>query len=122
MDIWTILYSATDADYRAANLENDLQAYYAVFSTYMDTVVDYAEFRQEVEESRVYGMALFGNFCFMTLSPTKLPSPTKELSKYTAACKEILLAEETPEDHPDVRLIRKRVSGNLKELVDLGWI
>ena len=58
----------------------------------------------------------------MTLSPTKLPSPTKELSKYTAACKEILLAEETPEDHPDIRLIRKRVSGNLKELVDLGWI
>ena len=63
-----------------------------------------------------------GNFCFMTLSPTKLPSPTKELSKYTAACKEILLAEETPEDHPDIRLIRKRVAGNLKELVDLGWI
>ena len=58
----------------------------------------------------------------MTLSPTKLPSPTKELSKYTAACKEILLAEETREDHPDIRLIRKRVAGNLKEMVDLGWI
>ena len=62
MDIWTILYSATDAEYRAENLENDLQAYYAVFSTYMDTAVDFAEFRQEVEESRVYGMALFGKF------------------------------------------------------------
>ena len=63
-----------------------------------------------------------GNFCFMTLSPTKLPSPTKETSKYTAACKEILLAEETPEDHPDIRKIRKRVAGNLKEMEDLGWI
>jgi len=122
MDIWTIIYSATDAEYRATHLENDLQAYYAVFSTYMDTAVDYAEFRQEAEERRVYGMVLFGNFCFMTLSPTKLPSPTKETSKYTAACKEILLAEETPEDHPDIRKIRKRVAGNLKEMEDLGWI
>ena len=62
MDIWTIIYSATDAEYRATHLENDLQAYYAVFSTYMDTAVDYAEFRQEVEERRVYGMVLFGEF------------------------------------------------------------
>ena len=58
----------------------------------------------------------------MTLSPTKLPSPTKELSKYTAACKEMLLAKETPEDHPDIREIRRRVAGNLKEMVDLGLI
>ena len=63
-----------------------------------------------------------GNFCFMTLSPTKLPSPTKELSKYSAACREILLAKETPEDHPDIRLIRKRVAGNLEEMANLGWI
>ena len=63
-----------------------------------------------------------GTFCFMTLSPTKLPSPTKELSKYSAACKEMLLAEDTPEDHPDVREIRRRIAGNLKEIVDLGWI
>jgi len=122
MDIWTMLYSATDAEYRAAHLEDDLQAYYSVFSTYMDTAVDFAEFRQEVEEGRVYGMVMFGNFCFMTLSPTKLPSPTKELSKYSAACREILLAKETPEDHPDIRLIRKRVAGNLEEMANLGWI
>ena len=62
MDIWTIIYSATDAEYRATHLENDLQAYYAVFSTYLDTTVDYAEFRQEVEEGRVYGMVMFGEF------------------------------------------------------------
>jgi len=122
MDIWTIIYSATDAEYRATHLENDLQAYYAVFSTYMDTPAEYAEFRKEVEEGRVYGMVMFGTFCFMTLSPTKLPSPTKELSKYSAACKEMLLAEDKPEDHPDVREIRRRIAGNLKEIVDLGWI
>ena len=62
MDIWTIIYSATDAKYRATHLENDLQAYYEVFSTYMDTAVDYAEFRQEVEERRIYGMVMFGEF------------------------------------------------------------
>ena len=58
----------------------------------------------------------------MTLSPTKLPSPTKELSKYTAACREILLAEETPDDHPDIREIRRRVTANLGEMIDLGLI
>ena len=63
-----------------------------------------------------------GNFCFMTLSPTKLPSPTKELSKYTAACREILLAEDTTEDHPDIREIRRRVAANLTEMVDIGLI
>ena len=62
IDIWTIIYSATDAEYRAAHLEEDLQAYYSVFSTYMDTAVDFAEFRQEVEEGRVYGMVMFGEF------------------------------------------------------------
>ena len=70
MDIWTIIYSATDAEYRATHLENDLQAYYAVFSTYMDTPVDYAEFRQEVEEGRVYGMVMFGEFGLFTLFPS----------------------------------------------------
>ena len=63
-----------------------------------------------------------GNFCFMTLSPTKLPSPTKETSKYSAACNEMLLAEDTAEDHPDLREIRRRVASNLKEMVDLGLI
>ena len=143
MDIWTIVYSATDPEYRAAHLDTDLRAYYEVFSTYMDTPADYAEFRKEVDERRVYGMVMFGksccsnilaisltlfcsfyigNFCFMTLSPTKLPSPTKELSKYTAACREMLLAEETPEDHPDIREIRRRVAANLTEMLHLGLI
>ena len=58
----------------------------------------------------------------MTLSPTKLPSPTKETSKYTAACREILLAEDKPEDHPDIREIRRRVAANLTEMVDIGLI
>ena len=36
-DIWTIVYSATDAEYRAGHLEEDLRAYYAILSGYMDT-------------------------------------------------------------------------------------
>ena len=39
MDIWFIVYSATDAEYRANHLEDDLQAYYDVLSGYMDTRV-----------------------------------------------------------------------------------
>ena len=67
-------------------------------------------------------MFLPGNFCFLTLSPTPLPSPAKELSKYSAAVKEILLAKETEEDHPDIKEIRRRVSSNLTEMVELGLI
>jgi len=122
MDIWTIVYAATDPEYRAAHLEDDLHAYYAVLSTYMDITPDFAEFKQEVEDRRVYGMVMFGQFCFLTMSPTPLPSPAKELSKYSAACKEILLAEDTEEDHPDIRAIRRRVATNMKEMVDLGII
>ena len=76
MDIWTIVYSATDAEYRAEHLENDLKAYYEVFSTYMDTTVDYAEFRKEVEERRIYGLVMFGEFkqCFPAARSIIYPS------------------------------------------------
>ena len=69
MDIWTIVYSATDAEYRSEHLENDLKAYYEVFSTYMDTTVDYAEFRKEVEERRIYGLVMFGEFFINAMFP-----------------------------------------------------
>ena len=38
-DIWSIVYSATDGKYRSDHLEEDLQAYYAIFSSYMDIKV-----------------------------------------------------------------------------------
>ena len=60
MDIWGIVYSCTDAEYRATSLEDDLAAYYAVLSGYMKTKADYSEFRQELMERRVYGMVMFG--------------------------------------------------------------
>ena len=134
LDIWTMVYSATDPEYRAAHLEADLRAYFTVLTTYMEEAnPDFTEFMQEVEERRVYGMVLFskllthinslltrsttrlyfknsnfpfyvlGGFCFVTLSPTPLPSPAKEPSKFSAACNEILLAEESEGDHPDIR-------------------
>eukprot|EP00090_Calanus_glacialis_P005401 TRINITY_DN14198_c0_g1_i1.p2 TRINITY_DN14198_c0_g1~~TRINITY_DN14198_c0_g1_i1.p2 ORF type:complete len:174 (-),score=45.46 TRINITY_DN14198_c0_g1_i1:1242-1763(-) len=122
LDIWSIVYSATDAEYRASHLEDDLRAYYTVLAGYMDTTVDYTEFRQELEERRVMGMVMYGIFCVITLSPTQMPSPAKEPSKFAAACQEILKAEDTPEDHPDLREIRRRVMSNMKEMVELGLI
>ena len=125
-DIWTIVYAATDPEYRAAHLEADLRAYHAVLATYMeDAAPDFSEFMRELEERRVYGLVLFskfcshifvfvyvsewcelchaGGFCFVTLSPTQLPSPAKELSKFSAATNAILLAEDREGDHPDIR-------------------
>ena len=61
-DIWAMVYSATDAEYRANHLEEDLKAYYAVLSGYMDEKVDYKLFREEVEERRVKGMTMDGEY------------------------------------------------------------
>ena len=69
IDIWTLVYSATDAEYRATTLDEDLRAYFEVLSTYMDTPADYAEFKQEVEEGRIYGLVMFSEF------QPKNPSP-----------------------------------------------
>ena len=116
IDIWSIVYSATDAEYRKDHLEEDLRAYYALFSGYMDTKVDYTEFRQELEERRAFCMVQYSISCFATLSPKKLPSPVTEMSKFGKACKEMLTAEETEEDHPDLKEIRRRIMSNLKEM------
>ena len=67
-DIWTIVYASTDPDYRAASLEADLRAYYAVLATYMEAAPAFEEFMQEVEERRVYGMVLFSEFFCLSFS------------------------------------------------------
>ena len=122
MDIWSIVYSCTDGEYRKAHFEDDLKAYYSVLSSYMDTKADYTEFRQEVEERRTFGQIQYGIIHIMTLSPTKLPSPLSEMSKFGRACKAILTAEETREEHPDLKEIRRRMMSNLKEMEDIKLI
>ena len=130
-DIWAMVYSATDAEYRENYLEEDLKAYYAVLSGYMDEKVDYKLFREEVEERRVKGMTMDGETltnsqilkisvspalaCLATLSPTKLPSPVREMGKFLEVCKGMLVPEDTPEDHPDIREMRRRVMSNINE-------
>ena len=68
------------------------------------------------------GMVMYGFFCFLTLSPTPLPNPAKETSKFGSACRAMLIAEETAEDHPDLREIRRRMMSNMKEMVELDLI
>ena len=62
LDIWSIIYSATDATYRADHMEEDLRAYFTILSGFMETQVNYTEFRQELEERRVMGMVMYGKF------------------------------------------------------------
>ena len=53
LDIWAMVYSATDAEYRRDHLEADLQAYYGVLSSYMDIKEEYSVFRQELEQEEI---------------------------------------------------------------------
>ena len=62
LDIWDIIYSATDAAYRAQDMEEDLRAYYAILSGYMEDKVDYAVFRQELADRRVKGVVMTSGF------------------------------------------------------------
>ena len=68
LDIWSIIYSATDATYRADHMEEDLRAYFSILLGYMETQVNYTEFRQELEERRVMGMVMYGKFLVKFLS------------------------------------------------------
>ena len=122
VDIWSIVYSATDAEYRKDYLESDLQAYYAVLFSYMETKPEFSEFLQELKERRLFGMIIRGFACFLTLSPVKLPHIAYEASKFEKTCQDILIAEDTVEDHPDVREIRRRMMSNMKEMDELNLI
>ena len=116
MDIWGIVYSCTDGEYRMDFLEEDLKAYYTILSGYMDAKADYREFREELEDRRMFGQVQYSICCFGTLSPTKLPNAMTEMSKFGKACKKILTTEEKEEDHPDLKEIRRRMLSNLKEM------
>ena len=122
VDIWSIVYSATDAEYRKDYLESDLQAYYAVLLSYMDTKPEFSELLQELKERRLFGMIIRGFACFLTLSPVKLPHVAYEASKFEKSCQDILIAEDAGEDHPDVREIRRRMMSNMKEMEELNLI
>ena len=71
---------------------------------------------------QMYSLFIAGTFCMATLSPIALPSPVRETSKFGAACKAMLTAEEMPEDHPDLKEIRRRVMSNMKEMVELDLL
>jgi len=119
LDIWTMVYSATDAQYRANQLEEDLKAYFDVLSGYMEEKVDYKEFREELEERRMKGITMDSLACMLTLSPDKLPNPVKQLGKCLKVCKGLLVGEDKPDDHPDIREMRRRVLSNFSELGSL---
>ena len=49
-------------------MEEDLRAYFSILLGYMETQVNYTEFRQELEERRVMGMVMYGKFLIKFLS------------------------------------------------------
>ena len=71
-DIWTMVYSATDPEYRATHLETDLRAYYDIVSTYMEECLDFTKFMQELEEKRILGMVMFSKFLILLISKSSL--------------------------------------------------
>ena len=48
----------------------------------MDAKANYREFREELEDRRMFGQVQYSICCFGTLSPTKLPNAMTEMSKF----------------------------------------
>jgi hypothetical protein len=51
-DIWYFLYTATDYQFRKANLEACLKTYFESFQPYLEETVTYEEFKTEVYDCK----------------------------------------------------------------------
>ena len=89
-DIWTMVYSATDPEYRATHLETDLRAYYDIVSTYMEECPDFTQFMQELEEKRILGMVMFSKFLILLISKSSLYVSSIQAKCVLSPCAQLL--------------------------------
>ena len=121
-DIWRLVYTATDSNFRKNHLDDCLKSYFTILSGYMSTFVDvsYEVFKQEVDERRFVSPLTDGLSPALTLSPKKRPNPIEERKKFIREVKEDLSRPDKEDDHPDVKEMRRRVMDLVKESVELG--
>jgi len=122
-DIWRIIYSTTDLQFRTEDLMTCLQSYFSIFSQYMGSEAgSFEDFHQEVEERRLVGILGDGTSPVMTLSPRKRPSLVDESRKFIREVKRDLATEDKEEDHPDLLEMRRRIMDLVREAVEADFL
>ena len=83
-DIWRMVYSATDSNFRKTHLDDCLKSYFSILSGYMAhlTDVSYDEFKKKVDERRFVSPLMDGVSPCLTMATTKRPDPFAEKSKF----------------------------------------
>ena len=117
-DLWYFLQVVTDPGFRSKHLESVLEAYYAVFSSYLQASgsgvnIEFNVFRKECDKWRA-PISLIGgnNAIFFLLNP--VPDPDME-EMLCGATKET-------EEHPLLKEIRRRIVEGILELDALGLL
>ena len=123
-DIWRLVYTATDSNFRANDLEDCLKSYYSILSTYMTDMEDvsYENFKEELEVRRSTSPLIDGFRTVLTLAPNKRPDPMNEKAKFIEDVKNDLNGPDRGDHHPDVKEMRRRVMDLVKECFELGML
>ena len=123
-DIWKIVYTATDSNFRTNNFEECLKSYFSILSTYMTDLEDtnYEDFKEEVEARRSTSPLIDGFRTVLTLAPDKRPDPMNEKTKFIEDVKKDLNGPDSEDHHPDVKEMRRRVMDLVKECYEQGLL
>ena len=126
-DLWHLLQMGTDPGFRSQHLDTVLEAYYAVFSSYLQSSgvdVEFSVFRKECEKWRAPISLLFGNFAiFICLNPEPQSYSTMSSAKKIGKdMDEMLGGNEKETDHPLLKEMRRRIIEGILELDALGLL
>ena len=123
-DIWRLVYTATDSNFRKNHLENCLKSYFSILSSYMHPLADvsFEAFKEEVDMRRGASPLVDGFRSVLTLSPKKRPDPMSEKNRFIQDVKDDLSRPDRVDDHPDVVEMRRRMMDLVKECCELGML
>ena len=124
-DLWYLLQTGTDPDFRSKHLDTVFEEYYKVFSSYLEASgakVEISSFRAECEKWRAPVSLLLGNFViFICLNPEPQSLDTwSAFKKLVRDLDEKLAGEAKDTDHPMMKEIRRRIIEGILELDALG--
>ncbi len=125
-DIWYLLASCTDSDWRKANLDECLKHYYEVFVYYLiksNIDISCEDFVKEVKDRWAFGLLITPDLMTCVLSPEKRDtySSWKSLNEFYKWRDSTFSAPSSEDEHPMIVEIKRRLVDLVQEGRDLGF-
>merc|ERR1711915_274280 len=126
-DLWYLLYSNVDREFRTQHLHTVLKEYFQVFSSYLrqgGTLISYEDFLREINWFRAGMALLYSSMMLMIgLNPEPLRFATTADTRHVTKTFKRQLSEVPKEsDDPLMKEIRRRILGTILELDDEGLL